>query len=292
MTDKRIRLGLPKGSLQEATFQLFRKAGFHLAVASRSYYVNCDDPDLDIMLIRAQEMSRYVEQNHLDAGLTGFDWIQENDSDVVEVCELIYSKVSKRPTRWVLCVPEASDIRSVRDLEGKTIATEVVHITRTFLSEHGVQANVEFSWGATEIKAGQFCDAIVEITETGNSLRANKLRIIDTLMESTTRLIVNREAWKTHAIREKLENISMLLQAAIDAEGKVGLKMNVPKNSLDEILTTLPALTSPTVSTLGDKTWVAVEIICAEYEVKQLLPKLKRCGACGIIEYPLNKVID
>ncbi len=292
MAEKVLRLGLPKGSLQEATFQLFRKAGFQLGVASRSYYVNCDDQDLDIMLIRAQEISRYVEQGHLDAGLTGYDWICENGSDVVEVCELIYSKVSKRPTRWVLCVPESSDIQSVTDLEGRTIATEAVSITRSFLEERGVNANVEFSWGATEIKAGQFCDAIVEITETGNSLKANKLRIIETLLESTTRLIVNRKSWETPIIREKLENIALLLQAAIDADGKVGLKMNVPRVSLDEILASLPALTSPTISTLGDEDWMAVEIICEEYEVKQLLPMLRRYGARGIIEYSLNKVIN
>jgi ATP phosphoribosyltransferase len=287
-----IKLGLPKGSLQEATFELFRKAGFQFSVAGRSYYVNSDDPELEPVLIRAQEMSRYVEQGLFDAGLTGRDWIEENRSDVVEIAELVYAKVTMRPVRWVLAVPEESDIHGVEDLAGKRIATEVVHLTRRFLKRHGIKAEVEFSWGATEIKAPQFVDAIVEVTETGSSLRANNLRIIETVLESTTRFIANRQAWKDAAKREKLENLAMLLKSAIAAEGKVGLKMNVEERRLNEVMDLLPALTSPTVSHLADPKWVALEIITDEREVKRLIPLLRRAGARGIIEYPLNKVID
>lgn len=287
-----LKLGLPKGSLQEATFELFRKAGYFMKVASRSYYVNCDDPDLEAVLIRAQEMSRYVEQGLFDAGLTGRDWIEENDSDVVEVAELIYSKVSKRPVRWVLAVPNDSPIHTIQDLQGKRIATEVVGMTRRYLAQHGVEADVEFSWGATEIKAPQFVDAIVEVTETGNSLRANNLRIVETLCESTTRLIANKQAWEDKTKREKLENMALLLQAAIEAEGRVGLKMNVPKQQLEAISNLLPAITSPTISHLSDPDWVALEIVTEEREVRRLIPELRRAGARGIIEYPLNKVID
>ncbi len=287
-----LRLGLPKGSLQESTLLLFSKAGFQFAVARRSYYLNCDDPDIEAVLIRAQEMARYVSQGLFDIGLTGKDWILETEADVVEVAELVYSKVSMRPVRWVLAVPEDSPIHSVQDLAGKRIATEVVGLTRRWLESHGVQAEVEFSWGATEIKAPQFVDAIVEVTETGNSLRANRLRIVETLLESSTRLIASKAAWADPVKREKIENIAMLLKAAIDAEGKVGLKMNVPKPALETVTDLLPALTSPTISHLADPDWVALEIVADETEVKQILPLLRRAGARGIIEYPLNKVID
>jgi ATP phosphoribosyltransferase len=287
-----IKLGLPKGSLQDSTFQMFRRAGFAFSVAGRSYYVNSDDPEIEAVLIRAQEMSRYVEEGLFDVGLTGLDWIKENGSDVHEVCELVYSKVSMRPVRWVLAVPESSPIKKIKDLQGKRIATEVVQLTTRWLKKHGVKAKVEFSWGATEIKAPQFVDAIVEVTETGSSLRANKLRIVETVLESTTRLIANKGAWKNKAKREKIESMALLLQSAIAAEGKVGLKMNVPVDSLKAILKTLPSLTSPTVSHLSDQKWAAIEIIADESEVKRLIPLLRKAGARGIIEYPLNKVID
>ncbi|HOR27079.1 MAG TPA: ATP phosphoribosyltransferase [Candidatus Sumerlaeota bacterium] len=287
-----IKLGLPKGSLQEATLQLFRKAGFYFSVSGRSYFVDSDDPEIEAVLIRAQEMARYVASGAFDAGLTGHDWVMETGADVHEVCELIYAKVSARPVRWVLAVPENSSIQSVKDLEGKRIATEVVGLTRRYLEQHGVQADVEFSWGATEIKAPQFVDAIVEVTETGSSLRANKLRIVETLLESTTRFIANKQAWQDPQKREKLENMALLLQSAIAAEGKVGLKMNVPKRNLEQVTRILPALTSPTISHLADSDWVAIEIITEEAEVKRIIPALRRAGARGIIEYPLNKVID
>lgn len=287
-----IRLGLPKGSLQDATFQLFRRAGYRFSVVDRSYYVNSDDPELEPVLIRAQEMARYVEQGLFDAGLTGLDWIRETESDVVEITELMYSKVSSRPARWVLAVPQDSDIHSVKDLEGKRIATEVVGLTRRYLADNGVNAKVEFSWGATEIKAPAFVDAIVEVTETGSSLRANKLRIVDTLLESTPRLIANKKSWEDPEKRKKLENVAMLLRAAIEAEGKVGLKMNVPKRILTEVTDKLPSMTSPTISHLTDPNWVAIEIVANESLVRQIIPDLHRAGARGIIEYPLNKVID
>ena len=287
-----IKLGLPKGSLQESTFSLFRKAGYHFSAADRSYSVSCDDPEIRGVLIRAQEMARYVAQGAFDAGLTGKDWIQETGADVVEIAELVYSKVSMRPVRWVLAVPEESAIKSVKDLEGKRIATEAVELTKQYLKANGVTAEVEFSWGATEIKAPEFVDAIVEVTETGSSLRANKLRIVDTILESTTRFIANKAAWADPAKREKLENIAMLLEAAIAAEGKVGLKMNVPKEALETVSNLLPAITSPTISHLADTDWVALEIIANECDVRRLIPDLRRAGARGIIEYPLNKVID
>jgi len=287
-----LKLGLPKGSLQEATLQLFQKAGFRFTVSGRSYSVLCDDPEIEAVLIRAQEMARYVEQGLFDVGLTGKDWIEETGARVVEVAELIYAKQSMRPVRWVLAVPEASAIHSAKDLQGKRIATEVVGLTRRYLERHGVQAEVEFSWGATEIKAPYFVDAIVEVTETGSSLRANQLRIVDTVLESTTRLIANAKAWADPAKREKIESIALLLQAAIQAEGKVGLKMNVPQARLEEVVALLPSLTSPTVSHLAASEWVAIEIIAEESEVKRLIPSLRRAGARGIIEYPLNKVID
>ena len=287
-----LRLGLPKGSLQDATLQLFRKAGFSFTFDARSYKAVSDDPDIEALLIRAQEMARYVEQGRFDAGLTGRDWIDESESDVVDVAELVYSKVSMRPVRWVLAAPKDGPIQSVKDLQGKRIATEVVNLTRQYLKRNGVEAAVEFSWGATEIKAPEFVDAIVEVTETGRSLEANQLQILDTIMESSTRLIANKAAWDDPKKREKIESIALLLQAAIAAEGKVGLKMNVPKKQLGEISKILPALTSPTISHLADVDWVAIEIIADESDVKRIIPQLRGAGARGIIEYPLNKVID
>lgn len=287
-----IKLGLPKGSLQDATLQLFKKAGFAFSTSSRSYYVQSDDPELSAVLIRAQEMARYVEQGAFDCGLTGYDWIKENRSDVVEVTELVYSKVSSRPVRWVLAVPEDSPIQSVKDLQGKRIATEVVNLTTDYLKEHGVEAKVEFSWGATEIKAPDFVDAIVEVTETGSSLRANRLRIVETLLSSTTRFIANKEAWADPAKREKIEGMALLLKSAIDAENKVGLKMNVPKKVLKNVSDLLPkGLNGPTISHLADPDWVALEVVADESEVKKLIPAISKAGAHGIIEYPLNKII-
>jgi ATP phosphoribosyltransferase len=286
-----VRLGLPKGSLQESTLALFRKAGWAFAVGNRSYNASTDDPEIHATLIRAQEMSRYVEQGIFDAGLTGLDWIRENRSDVVEVAELIYAKQSMRPVRWVLAVPAGSPFQSVRDLQGKRIATEVVNLTRDYLASHGVSADVEFSWGATEAKAPDLVDAIVEVTETGSSLRANNYRILDTVLQSTTRLIANRAAMTDPQKREKIETLAMMLHAAIDAESRVGLKMNVPRTSLGSILQILPALGSPTVNDLADSSMTALEVILEERLVRQLIPALRKAGATGIIEYPLNKVI-
>lgn len=287
-----LRLGLPKGSLQDATLRLFQQAGFNFTTSSRSYHVGSDDPEIEAVLIRSQEMARYVDHGSLDVGLTGLDWILETEAQVEQIAALEYSKVSMRPVRWVLAVPEQSPIRSVKDLQGKRIATEVVHLTQRYLEKNGVQAEVEFSWGATEIKAHQFVDAIVEVTETGNSLRANRLRIVDTVLESSTRLIANPAAWKDPAKREKIENIALLLMAAIQAQGKVGVKMNLPQKARAEIMALLPSITSPTVSQLADPEWIAVEVILEESEIKRLIPALKRAGATGIIEYPLNKVVD
>lgn len=286
-----LKLGLPKGSLQESTFNLFRKAGYSFAVNSRSYSATCDDPEISALLIRAQEMSRYVEDGIFDVGLTGLDWIQENGSDVVEVANLIYAKQSMRPVRWVLAVPESSPYQSVQDLQGKRIATEVVNLTKKYLAAHNVTADVEFSWGATEAKAPDLVDAIVEVTETGSSLRANKYRIIDTVLESWTRLIANKKAMEDPWKRARIENMAMLLDAAIQAGGRVGLKMNVPRNVLNAVMEVLPSITSPTVSNLMDENWVALEVILQESQVKTLIPDLKRAGATGIIEYPLNKII-
>ena len=286
-----LRLGLPKGSLQEATLALFRKAGFNFAVGSRSYTATCDDPEISAVLIRAQEMSRYVEEGVFDLGLTGLDWIKENRSKVVEVEDLVYAKQSMRAVRWVLAVPESSPFRSVKDLQSRRIATEVVNITRDYLERNKVKADVEFSWGATEAKAPDLCDAIVEVTETGSSLRANKYRILETVLESWTKLIANPAAMKNPWKRSKIESIALLLKSAVDAEGKVGLKMNVSRSKLDAVLKVLPAITSPTVSNLTDPHFVALETIIEESLVKKLIPDLKRAGAVGIIEYPLNKVI-
>lgn len=283
---------MPKGSLQDSTLALYKKAGFDFTVSSRSYYVNSDDPEIRAMLIRAQEMARYVDEGILDVGLTGMDWIAETEADVHPVCDLVYAKATRLKPRWVLCVPEDSDIQSVKDLEGKRVATEVVNLTRKYLAKHGVKAEVEFSWGATEIKAPEFVDAIVEITETGSSLKANKLRIVDTVMETWNQLIANKKAFENPWKREKIENIAMLLLAAMAAEGKVGLKMNVEKHDMKTVSDILPSITSPTISHLGESGWYALEVIIEEREVKRLIPALRRAGARGIIEYSLNKVID
>lgn len=286
-----LRLGLPKGSLQDAALEKMAKAGFHISVSSRSYIPYVDDEELEIRLIRAQEISRYVEHGYLDAGITGYDWIVENGSRVHEVGEFIFSKATRQPTRWVLCVPEDSPIRSVHDLEGKRIATEVVNITRRYLRRHKVRAEVEFSWGATEVKAHELVDAIVEVTETGSTLRANKLRIVDTLLISTPRLVANHDAWRDPWKRGKIERLALLLRGALEAESKVGLKMNVAENRLEGLLQNLPALRNPTISRLSQPGWVAVETVIDEHIVRDLIPRLKAAGAEGIIEYPLNKVV-
>ena len=286
-----LRLGLPKGSLQESTFDLLDKAGYSFSVRSRSYFPSIDDDELTAMLVRAQEMGKYVQDGVFDAGITGLDWIAETNADVHVVADLVYSKASMRPVRWVLAVPEDSDIQSVKDLEGKRIATEVVGLTKRWLESNGVSADVEFSWGATEVKAPDLVDAIVEVTETGNSLRANKLRIVEVLLSSNTQLVANKEAWADDWKREKIENLALLLEGAIRAEGRVGLKMNVRRADLDGVVERLPALRNPTVAPLFDEEWVAIETIIEERQVRTLIPKLKRLGAEGIFEYPLNKMI-
>lgn len=286
-----LRFGLPKGSLQDATIQKMAKAGYNIQVSSRSYLPYVDDEEMEIRLIRAQEVSRYVEHGYLDCGITGIDWIQENGSDVHEVGEFVFSKVSRQPARWVLAVPESSSIKSPKDLAGKRIATEVVRLTRKYLRKHGVKAEVEFSWGATEVKAPELVDAIVEITETGSSLRANNLRIVDTLLVSTPRLIANHAAWKNQWKRQKIETLALLLRGALEAEAKVGLKMNIAQKDLAQLLESLPALRNPTISSLSQSGWVAVETIIDEHIVRELIPRLKAAGAEGIIEYPLNKVV-
>lgn len=286
-----LKLGLPKGSLQEAALAKMAKAGFEIQVNSRSYAPYVNDEHLMVRLIRSQEISRYVELGYLDCGLTGHDWIIENGSDVHEVGEFQFSKVSSQPARWVLAVSESSPIQSPKDLAGKRIATEVVNITKRYLDKHGVTADIEFSWGATEVKAHELVDAIVEITETGSSLRANKLRIVDTLLVSTPRLIVNHTAWKDPWKRQKVETLALLLRGAIEAESKVGLKMNLQQKDLENLLRTLPALRNPTVANLSLPGWVAVETIIDEKVVRELIPQLKAAGAEGIIEYPLNKVV-
>lgn len=287
-----LKLGIPAGSLQEATGQLFRRAGYRITFSSRSYYPQIDDDQIECLLIRAQEMARYVEQGILDAGITGHDWVLETGAEVVEICELIFSKVSRRPVRWVLCVPEDSPIRSVADLQGKRIATEAVELTRAFLARHGVEARVEFSWGATEVKPPRLADAIVEVTETGSSLRANNLRIVAEVLQSTTRLIANRNACQDAWKRQKLDNIALMLQACLNAEGKVGLMMNVPQPELQRVLAILPALQKPTVSALSDPQWVDVNTIVDEAVVRSIVPQLREAGAKGIVEYPINKIID
>ncbi|MCL4795409.1 MAG: ATP phosphoribosyltransferase [Bryobacteraceae bacterium] len=286
-----LKLGIPKGSLENATVELFRKAGFVINVSSRSYFPSIDDPEIECMLIRAQEMARYVEDGILDAGLTGFDWVIENDSDVVTVADLVYAKQSFGKVRWVLAVPEASPVQSVKDLEGKIIATELVGATKRYLEKNGVSAKVEFSWGATEVKPPVLADAIVEVTETGSSLRANNLRIVEIVMESNTQLIANHAAWNDPDKRRKLEDMRMLLDGAIAALGKVGLMLNVRKNDLDAVLNVLPALKNPTVSSLSDGEWLAVNTILDESTVRNIIPRLKAAGAQGIVEYPLNKIV-
>ncbi len=287
-----LKLGIPAGSLQEATGELFRKAGYKITFASRSYYPSIDDPEIQCTLIRAQEMPRYVQDGSLDCGLTGYDWVLENDAQVKEVAELIFSKVSRRPVRWVLAVPNDSPVQSVKDLEGKRIATEVVNLTRRWLAKHGVTAQVEFSWGATEVKPPRLADAIVEVTETGSSLRANNLRIVADLLQSTTRFIANEQAYADAWKNQKIDDLVLMLQGAMAAEGKVGLMMNVRRADLTAIVKVLPALQTPTISALSDPEWVAVNTIIDENIVRHIVPQLKAGGARGIVEYPLNKIID
>ncbi len=292
MSTKILKLGIPAGSLQEATARLFARAGYQITFASRSYYPAIDDPEIHCTLIRAQEMARYVQDGSLDCGLTGHDWIMENDAKVIEVAELVFSKVSRRPVRWVLAVPNDSPIQSVKDLQGKRIATEVVNLTRRWLASHGVSAQVEFSWGATEVKPPRLADAIVEVTETGSSLKANNLRIVCDLLQSTTRFIANPTAYEDPWKREKIDDMVLMLQGAMAAEGKVGLMMNARSADLDAVLSLLPALQKPTISSLSDREWVAVNTIIDENVVRHILPALKRAGACGIVEYPLSKIIE
>ena len=288
---KILRIGLPKGSLQESTLKLFRKAGYHISVSNRSYYPSFDDPEIEAMLIRAQEMAGYVENGIIDCGLTGKDWIMEQNADVHEVAELIYAKEGLRPVKWVIAVPNDSKIKTVKDLNGKRIATELVGFTKRYLKSKGVRAEIDFSWGATEVKPPHLADAIVELTETGTSLRANNLRIVETILESSTRFISNKKAWQDKWKKQKMENIVLLLRGALAAEEKVGLKMNAPAKSLKRIMTLLSAMHSPTISALSDEGWYALEVMINERLVREIIPKLKMAGASGIVEYPLNKVI-
>ena len=286
-----LKLGMPKGSLQEASLQLFRRAGYEIAVNPRSYFPSIDDDEIECMLIRAQEMARYVEDGILDAGLTGKDWILENEANVVEVADLVYAKQTFGKVRWVLAVPEKSPFLSVKDLEGKIIATELVGVTRRYLAQNGVKAKVEFSWGATEVKPPVLADAIVEVTETGSSLRANGLRIVDTVLESNTKFIAHPTAWEDSWKRQKIQTLVMLLQGAIEAAGKVGLMLNVRRTDLEDVLSVLPALKRPTVSNLSDPAWVAVNTVIEERTVREIIPRLKAAHAQGIVEYPLNKIV-
>jgi ATP phosphoribosyltransferase len=286
-----LKLGIPKGSLESATIELFRRAGFNVTTSSRSYFPVVDDPEIECVLIRAQEMARYVENGLLDAGITGLDWVQENEAVVHPVVDLVYAKQSFGKVRWVLAVPEGSPFRTAQDLEGKIIATELVATTKRYLAEKGVKAKVEFSWGATEVKPPELADAIVEVTETGSSLRANKLRIIETVLESNTQLIANVDSWEDSDKRRKLEDMSMLLEGAMAALGKVGMMLNVRRCDLPAVLDTLPALLKPTISTLSDEEWLAVNTIIDESTVRAIIPRLKEAGAQGIVEYPLNKIV-
>ena len=288
---EQIKLGLPKGSLQDSTFALMKKAGWNFKVGSRSYVPTVDDPAIAARLIRPQEIARYVELGLLDAGLTGYDWIYENGADVVEVAELCYSKATSNPVRWVLAVPNDSSIQSAKDLQGKRIATEAVGLTKRYLADHGVTAEIEFSWGATEVKAPELVDAIVELTETGSSLRANQLRIVDTVLTSTTRFIANKDAWANKEKRAKIEQMALLLAGALNAENKVLIKMNAKKGDVASICGVLPALHAPTVNPLGDPSWVAIETVVDESIVREIIPQLKAAGASGIIELALNKVV-
>lgn len=292
MSEKLIKLGIPAGSLQEATAELFKKAGYNIKFQSRSYFPEIDDPEIECMLIRAQEMARYVEQGILDAGITGHDWITETNADVHEIVELMFSKVSRRPVRWVLCVPNESPVKTVKDLQGKRIATEAVGLTKAYLARHGVTATVEFSWGATEVKPPKLADAIVEVTETGSSLRANNLRIVDEVLQSTTRFIANKTSFADAAKRSKLENIALMLRSCLAAETKVGLMMNVHRTHLQDVIAQLPALQKPTVAPLSDPDWVDVNTIVDEAYVRNIIPQLKAAGAKGIVEYPISKIID
>ncbi len=287
-----LKLGIPAGSLQEATGELFRRAGYKIVFRSRSYFPTIDDDEIECTLIRAQEMARYVENGALDAGLTGHDWVIETGADVHEVEELVFSKVSNRPVRWVLCVPNDSPVQSVKDLQGKKIATEVVGMTTRFLAEHGVEADIEFSWGATEVKPPKLADAIVEVTETGSSLRANNLRIVAEVLQSTTRLIANHDAYKDEWKKRKIDDMALMLRGAMAADGKVGLMINVPRPSLDAVLELLPSLHRPTISSLTDEGWVDVITVLDESVVRNIIPRLKAAGASGIVEYSLNKVIE
>ncbi|MBI5199107.1 MAG: ATP phosphoribosyltransferase [Nitrospirae bacterium] len=289
--NKILRLGLPKGSLQEATLKIFKKAGFNVTVGARSYYPSIDDPKIECILIRAQEMARYVSDGVLDAGITGKDWILEQNADIVEVAELNYAKEGLRPVKWVIAVPVDSKIKTLKGLNGKRIATELVEVTKRYFRKKKIKAQVEFSWGATEVKPPQLADAIVELTETGSSLKANNLRVIDVMLESTTRFIGNKQAWKDNWKRKKMENLVLLLQGALSAEEKVGLKMNVPKKNLKKVISILPAMHAPTISSLANGEWYALEVIMDEKKVRSFIPSLKRAGASGIVEYPLNKVI-
>jgi ATP phosphoribosyltransferase len=288
---KVLKLGLPKGSLQESTLKLFRKAGYHISVSTRSYYPEFDDLEIQSMLIRAQEMAGYVENGIIDCGLTGKDWIMEQGASVHEVAELIYAKEGLRPVRWVLAVPNDSKIKKIKDLKGKRIATELVGFTKRYLKKRGVKADVDFSWGATEVKPPHLADAIVELTETGSSLRANNLRIVETMLESSTRFIANKSAWKNKWKRQKIENIVLLLKGALAAEEKVGLKMNVHKKSIKKVMSILPAMHSPTISSLTEEGWHDLDVVIDERTVRDIIPKLKAAGATGIVEYQLNKVI-
>ena len=287
-----LKLGIPAGSLNEATVDLFQRAGYRITSSSRSYFPEIDDDEIECLMVRAQEMARYVEQGVLDAGVTGRDWVMETGADVHEICELIFSKVSRRPARWVLCVPKDAPVRTVKDLEGKRIATEIVNVTRAYLKRHGVNAQVEFSWGATEAKPPRLVNAIIELTETGSSIRANNLRIVDEILQSTPRIIANHDAMADPGKSRKLENIALMLRSCLAAEGKVGLMMNARRGDLDAILALLPALQKPTVSALSDDEWIAVHTIIEESVVRTLIPRLKAAGARGIVEYGINKIID
>jgi ATP phosphoribosyltransferase len=291
-TESILKLGIPKGSLENATIDLFRRAGFQITVNSRSYFPAIDDPNIECMLIRAQEMARYVEDGVLDAGLTGLDWIAETGANVQPITDLVYAKQSFGRVRWVLAVPEQSEVRSVKDLEGKIIATELVETTKRYLAANGVTAKVEFSWGATEVKPPILADAIVEVTETGSSLRANNLRIVETVLESNTQFISNTASWQDPVKRKQMQDIQMLLEGAINAMGKVGLMMNVERSCLQQVLDVLPALKTPTISTLADENWLALNTILDESTVRTIIPRLKQAGASGIVEYPLNKIVN
>jgi len=290
-SENKLMLGLPKGSLEESTIRLFAKAGYQITKSSRSYRPSFDDSTLDGRFLRAQEVSRYIENGYFDCGLTGQDWVKENNSDVVEICDLVYSRASNRKSRWVLCVPEASEVKTVKDLEGKRIATEIVNTTNAFLEQNGVKADVEFSWGATEMKVPDLVDAIVDLTETGNSLRANKLRIVDTLLTTNTVFVANKEALKDPWKKKKIETIALLLTSALESASKVGLKLNIELDKLESILADLPSLRKPTINKLADEKWVAIDTIIDETIVREIIPELKSRGAEGIVEYPLNKVV-